>query len=177
MVHLIMLGGAAACAAHAVVKGCSVLVAWGFVLTSGAGVSLADAGAMGPAVPFCLWLVIVRRRSLSVAGGAVEGRLRGCEGVGGGGHLRFELGDGGGERGDGSIGCQGGFGEVGEIDLHGVVVRLAGLGMGGMVGLAMESGGACGVAQAEIEVCGFKVSFKIGPGAVAIRTAPPIATS
>ena len=58
-----MLGGAAAGAAHAVVKGCSVLVSWGFVLTSGAGVSLTDAGAMGPAVPFCLGLVIVRRLS------------------------------------------------------------------------------------------------------------------
>ena len=177
MVHLIMLGGGAAGAAHAVVKCCSVLVSWGFVLTSGAGVSLADAGAMGPAVPFCLGLVIVHRQSLIVAGGAVEGRLRGCEGVGGGGHLRFELGNGGGERGDGSIGRQGGFGEVGEIGLHGVVVRLVGLGMGGMVGLAMESGGACGGAQAEIEMCGFKISFKIGPGAFDLRTAPPIATS
>ena len=105
MVHLIMLGGGAAGAAHAVVKGCSVLVTWGFVLTSGAGVSLADADAMGPAVIFCLGLVIVRRRSLGVAGGAVEGRLQDYEDVGGGGHLRLELGDGGGERGDGSIGC------------------------------------------------------------------------
>ena len=153
-----------------------VLVSWGFVLTSGAGVSLADADAMGPAVIFCLGLVIALRRSLGVAGGAVEGRLQDCKGVGGGGNLHLELGDGGGERGNGSIGCQGGFGEVGEIGLHGVVVRLVRLGMGSMVGLAMESGGACGGAQEEIEACGFKISFKIGPGAVDLRTAPSIAT-
>ena len=72
MVHLIMLGGGAAGAAHAVVKGCSVLVSWGFVLTSSAGVSLSNADAMGPAVIFCLGLVIVCRRLLGVAGGAVH---------------------------------------------------------------------------------------------------------
>ena len=178
MVHLIMLGGGTAGAAHAVVKGCSVLVSWGFVLTSGAGVSLADTGAMCPAVTFCLGLVIFRRRSLSVAGGAVEGRLRDCKGVGGGGYLRLELGNGGGERGDGSIGCQGGFSAVGEIGLHEVAVGIVGLGMGGMVDLAMESGGACAGAQAEIKMCGgFKIGFTIGPGAVDLRTAPPIATS
>ena len=75
MVHLVMLGGGAAGSAHAVVKGCSVLLSWGFVLTSGAGVSLANVDAMGPALFFCLGLVIVCRLSLGVAGGAVEGRL------------------------------------------------------------------------------------------------------
>ena len=50
VIHLIMLGGGAASATHAVFKGCSVLVTWGFVLTSGAGVGLADADAMGPEV-------------------------------------------------------------------------------------------------------------------------------
>ena len=60
VVHLIMLGGGSASAAHAVVKGCSVLVTWGFVLTSCSGVSLADADAMGPAVIFGPGLVIVR---------------------------------------------------------------------------------------------------------------------
>ena len=113
---------------------------------------------------------------MGVAGGAVEGPLRDCEGVGGGGYLRFELGDGGGERGDGSIGCQGSFGKVGKIGLHGVVVGIVGLSMGGMVGLAMESGGDSGGAQTEIEMCGLKISFKIGPGVFDLRTDPPIAT-
>ena len=84
VVHLILLGGGAASAAHAVVKGCSVLVTWGFVLTSDAGVVLADADAMGRSVIFGPGLAIVRRRSLVVARGAVEGRLRGGGDVGAG---------------------------------------------------------------------------------------------